>query len=285
MSRLRGILGLCLLAFALSVLATPSRAVFATECTPPITCQARCTQIYGAGSGLGTLEDFLKTCTFVNCNAQGYFNGVYENYQQCLKNKALEDEKVRLEAEKKAKEEAAKLAAEKKKNDEARINGKPYTTKVAFDKDVKAGDVLKARRGETIIITYSDGAEVRLFPGGSMKLTSFEMVDLVRGKALFMVNFLEWQRNKLKKKFEVRTSGGAGAVRGTKFQVNATATSATFRVIDGVVEVSNPKGDKTLEVSAGYSVVTRKNGKISKAKAFDVVKLEKELEIDSSGSK
>lgn len=255
-----------MLAFALSVLAIPSKTVFAAECVKPEACSSLAAEA-AASSGATDPADYIKTWMLVNCGADGYFHGAMLNYNSCLVTKAVEDKKALEEANRKKLEEA-------KKNEEAKKAGKPYVTKVEFGKDVKAGDILKAKRNETIVITYADGAEVRLSPGSSMKFTSFETVDLIRGKALFMVNFLEWQRNKARRQFEVRTSGGAGAVRGTKFQVNATSTSGTFKVVEGIVEVSNPEGDKKVEVGAGYSVVTRKSGKISKLKALNAKEIE-----------
>lgn len=239
---------------ALFVVALTSIPALANECVQPEACSSLAAKA-AAKSGAVDPADYIKTWTFVNCDAQGYFVGAMQNYQSCLATKAVEDKKLQDEAN--------------KKREEAKKAGKSYTTKKEFGKDVKAGDILKAARNETIVITYADGAEIRLLPGATMKLTSYETVDLIRGKAMFMVDFARWQANKIKRKFEVRTSGGAGAVRGTKFQVNATAVSTNFRVIEGAVEVSNLKKDKAVEVNAGFSAVIRKNGNISKPKPLD----------------
>jgi len=246
---------------ALFVVLMTSIPAFASECVQPEACSSLAAKA-AENSGANDPADYIKTWMFVNCGADGYFHGAMLNYNNCLATKAVEDKRLQDAAEKKKLEEA-------KKNEEAKKAGKPYTTKKEFGKDVKAGDILKAARNETIVITYADGAEVRLLPGATMKLTSYETVDLIRGKAMFMVNYLDWTTKKKLKQFEVRCSGGAGAVRGTKFQVSATAVSATFSVIEGTVEVSNLKGDKSVGVNAGYSAVVRKNGNVSKPKGLN----------------
>lgn len=215
----------------------------------------------------------MKTCTFVNCDAQGYFPGAWGNYQACLEIKSAED----------AAEQKRLRELEKRRIEQSAL-GKRFTTRMEFGKDVKVGDTVKAKRNETVIIVYPDGAEIRLMPNSTMRLTSLETVDLVRGKALFMVDFLKWKAKTIKNKFEVRCSGGAGAVRGTMFYVDAKGASATFRVIEGTVEVSNPKGGKTVEVNAGYLAVARKGGTVSSPKAFDVEKLKMDLGLDVGAS-
>lgn len=281
MNQWKGILGAGLLACALSFFVVPAKSVLATDCVMPESCSSLAAK---AAENFGATDpaDYIKTWMFVNCDAQGYFVGAMQSYQNCLAAKA-DEEKAQQEA-------AAKLAAEQKRAVEQQRKdndkkGKPYTTKLEFDKDVKAGDVLKAGKSETVVITYADGAQVTLLPGSSMKLTSLELVDLIRGKALFLFKVSGPFLGQWKTKFEVRTGEGVCAIRGTQFSVDAKATSMTVQVFESTVRVSDLKSEKMVEVNAGYSVVARKNGNISKPKAFDIAKLDKQADPSAAIAK
>ncbi len=267
----RTVLGVCLLAIALLVLAIPSTAVFATDCVMPEACSSLAAKA-AANFGASDPADYIKTWMFVNCDADGYFRGAMLNYNNCQATKAVEDKKLQDAADKKKEEEA-------KKNAEAKKAGKPYTTKMEFNKDVKPGDTITAKKNETIVIMFADGAQVVLNPNSSMTFLSDNLVSLKKGIFQFLLG--KW-KNQLKKKFEVKTSGAVLAIRGTTFLVNVKAVSTMVQLIEGTLDVSNIKGDKTIELNAGYSVVARKNGKISAPKAFDAEKLAKELGIDTS---
>ncbi len=259
---------------AFFVVALTSIPAFATECVMPEACSSLAAKA-AAASGATDPADYIKTWMFVNCDAQGYFVGAMQGYQSCLATKAAEEKKAQEEAEKKRLEEA-------KKNEEAKKAGKPYVTKVEFGKDVKAGDLLKAKRNETIIITYADGAKVILEPGASMKITSESLVLLLRGKIQFLMKDL---KGMFRKEYQYKGIPWAMAVRGTEFLVDVKPTCFTLWVLDGIVDVYDLKGENTIEVKAGYSVVARKNGKIPKLKKFDPKKLGKWYEAATENVK
>jgi hypothetical protein len=61
------------------------------------------------------------------------------------------------------------------------------------------------------------------------------------------------------RKFQVRRGASCGAVRGTKFSVEATGDETTFAVYEGTVEVGDLEGRKTVLVEAGFKVVVTKD--------------------------
>jgi len=78
------------------------------------------------------------------------------------------------------------------------------------------------------------------------------------------------------KKFEVRTQGGGGAVRGTEFLVfEDNKTGTEIIVLEGSVEMYGVKGEKTIIVNAGNKGTVTKDGKLSEPEKIDISNLEK----------
>jgi ferric-dicitrate binding protein FerR (iron transport regulator) len=57
----------------------------------------------------------------------------------------------------------------------------------------------------------------------------------------------------------VSRGGSCGAVRGTKFSVEAKGDETEFAVYEGAVEVGDLEGRKTVLVEAGFKVVVAKD--------------------------
>lgn len=166
--------------------------------------------------------------------------------------------------------------------------------------------------GDSIMTYGSSGAEIQTLDGrGTVQLGEYsefklqedtaekQVVELVRGKIYSAVDKADdlikilrdqseryaeelgksvadaekWFRRKFVKKFEMRTSCGGGAVRGTKFSVELkNGEEAEFAVHEGAVEVSDLRGEKTVLVEAGFKVVATKNGISEPAKIGEIVK-------------
>lgn len=80
----------------------------------------------------------------------------------------------------------------------------------------------------------------------------------------------------IQKKFEVRTQGGGGAVRGTEFLVfEDDKTGTEIIVLEGSVEMKGTKGEKTTIVNAGYKGTATKDGILSDPEKIDLSNLER----------
>ena len=80
----------------------------------------------------------------------------------------------------------------------------------------------------------------------------------------------------IQKKFEVRTQGGGGAVRGTEFLVfEDDKTGTEIIVLEGSVEMSGTKGEKIIIVNAGYKGTVTKDGILSDPEKLDLSKIER----------
>jgi hypothetical protein len=81
---------------------------------------------------------------------------------------------------------------------------------------------------------------------------------------------------KFGKKFEVRSSGGGGAVRGTRFISRLNQTGGMdLLVVEGCVEMKGTKEDKTVMVNAGYRCTASKDGILSEPRKVDLSNPEK----------
>ena len=77
--------------------------------------------------------------------------------------------------------------------------------------------------------------------------------------------------------FGFRTSGFAGAIRGTKFLIFEDEKAGTeVIVLEGIVEVKAIKGDdESILVYVGYRILVTKDGVISRPEKIDQAKIER----------
>ena len=67
--------------------------------------------------------------------------------------------------------------------------------------------------------------------------------------------------------YRVRSTTATVAVRGTEFLTSVTKTKTIVQVLDGLVSVSNLRGTKSVDVSAGYQTTVTKT-KLQPPKPF-----------------
>lgn len=135
---------------------------------------------------------------------------------------------------------------------------------------LRAGESIEVGPGGSARLFVADGdAEVALSENSKITVTRDQADDSF--EAMLSYGFARI-RAKLKnygKKFEVRTSGGSGAIRGTDFSVSATSDQSRFEVFEGVVWVHPDNSDKGVEVHAGEGCDILKDGGIQPVRPLD----------------
>lgn len=133
---------------------------------------------------------------------------------------------------------------------------------------VKIGPDFKLRKGEEIrtgptgeLVLQLDesGSRIHLGPDSAFtKLNNEDSgFDLSVGKLKAAI-----VRGAGSGRFSVRTATASVGVRGTEFEVLATAEATETRVYSGQVEVTPLKGQESVLVGAGQKVVVDKSGKV-----------------------
>lgn len=135
---------------------------------------------------------------------------------------------------------------------------------------LQSGDRLRTGPDGGAEFMLQDGtAAAQIGANTEMQLTLDDMgnavVDLSRGAFYAAVTPLLSRM----KRMEVRTSGGAGAVRGTRFVVHQTADSTEFMVLEGQVAVTPAGGGDTVLVDAGQRLVLRTGEEVMAPVAID----------------
>ena len=130
---------------------------------------------------------------------------------------------------------------------------------------VSAGEVATVRQGDTIHLSETATAQLRLQDGSAIDLeagTVLTVSELVTNDDSFRARFSQLTGKTFSQvvhllkpddAFEIRTPSSTASVRGTKFTVEVQSEEAThFSVTEGVVQVT--MGEQMVEVAAGYQV-------------------------------
>ena len=147
--------------------------------------------------------------------------------------------------------------------------------------DMKGDVYLKTKLGYVKIgldFKFRKGEEIRTGPTGELVLQldeSGSRIHLGPDSAFTRLNNedsgFELSVGKLKaaivrgvgtRRFSVRTETASVGVRGTEFEILATAEATETRVYSGQVEVTPLKGQESVLVGAGQKVVVDKSGKV-----------------------
>jgi len=214
----------------------------AAECTQPeYTCLQTC-------AGLPTLDQYEACST--SCNAQ--YQAAITQYNQCLQGPS------------EPKSPPALPRSSSSSRSEPIHTPTPKTKIYKFG-DLKKGDRVSTGKGEHAII-YVDarGSRVELEPNSTFIVVKPDEYQTLKGKFAFFFKKLERESNAA---FRVRSVTAVFAVRGTEFLASATKTKTVIQVLDGVVNVSNLKGTKSVDVSAGYQTTVTK-AKLQTPKPF-----------------
>jgi ferric-dicitrate binding protein FerR (iron transport regulator) len=123
---------------------------------------------------------------------------------------------------------------------------------------LRSGDRLRTGPNSGAEFLLQDGATAaQIGANTEMQLTLDDAgnaaVDLTRGAFYAAVAPLMSRV----KRMEVRTGGGSGAVRGTRFAVHQAADRTEFMVLEGQVEVTPVAGGDAVLVHAGQRLVLR----------------------------
>lgn len=120
-------------------------------------------------------------------------------------------------------------------------------------------EVRTGKHGELMLQVDSNGSKIRLHPN-----TVFIRSERDESTFELSVGTLKaWAVRVSQRRFSVRTSTSAVAVRGTEFEVRATAQATETRVYSGQVEVTPLAGGESILVGEGQKLIVEKSGKVS----------------------
>lgn len=125
--------------------------------------------------------------------------------------------------------------------------------RVASDSSaVAAGVRIDTAGGGKVRLFAANGAEVELSGNTSFQIETNDEISGFEGvlnRGFAQIRALV--REKLGRKFEVRTTGGTCSVRGTQFEIAADEAGSVVRVREGLVRVTAEAGGAVYELSAG----------------------------------
>ena len=121
-------------------------------------------------------------------------------------------------------------------------------------------------KGERATISLdARGSQVTLEPNSSFIFVKPDDYQTLKGK--FSFYFKRLQKGLTDPSYKVRIPWAVCSVRGTEFVTSVTKTKTTVQVLEGLVSVSNLKGTKSVDVSAGYQTTVTKT-KLQTPKPF-----------------
>ncbi|TSC58776.1 MAG: hypothetical protein Greene041619_322 [Candidatus Peregrinibacteria bacterium Greene0416_19] len=209
----------------------------AAECTQPeYTCLRTC--------ALPTLDQTIACST--SCNAQ--YQAAMAQYDQC----------VQGPSESKLPPPSPPPPSSFSSSSSSKSTHTTPTPKTKIYKfgDLKEGDRVTTGKGElATIYVDSRGSRAELEPNSAFIVVKPDEYKTLKGKFAFYFEKLSQGMNT---RFRVFTGTAVCAVRGTKFLTSVTKTKTVVQVLDGLVSVSNLKGTKSVEVSAGYQTTVTK---------------------------
>lgn len=188
-------------------------------------------------------------------------------------------------------------------------NGEQYTVNDSKGYLLEGGDVISTYAGGKIELQFLEGrGNLLLGENSRLKFSnndSVDVVDFVNGKVKIAVEkidsfekkmkeayenfksdvgslpesyeqFMNRQRAKMKKKFEVRIhSYGTASIRGTEFIVVSDNKGAELIVLEGEVEIKSSDGLKTLMIKTNQKGVFDIDDNLSEPQDIDLKTIEK----------
>lgn len=132
--------------------------------------------------------------------------------------------------------------------------------KIGLDFKFRKGEEIRTGpTGELVLQLDESGSRIHLGPDSAFARLNNEDsgFDLSAGKLKAAI-----VRGVGTRRFSVRTATASVGVRGTEFEILATADLTETRVYSGQVEVTPLKGQESVLVGAGQKVVVDKSGKV-----------------------
>lgn len=119
------------------------------------------------------------------------------------------------------------------------------------------GDKIETGADGRIDLVMKDGHKIHLEPHSTLTFEKDEVSYLAEGALAAMRKLI---KEKMGKKFEVRTPSAVTSVRGTEYSIQATPEGTTIEVHEGSVEVWDLKKIRSAVVEAGFKVFVPKDG-------------------------
>lgn len=137
------------------------------------------------------------------------------------------------------------------------------------------GDRVKSGPLGSAGLVLSDGTVLRLSHNSETTLSpdaqsgSSSLVELLKGLLLASVH------KQGRSTFQIHSSQGVAAVKGTQLQVEASDSQTEVKVLSGVVELSSPAGGAPLSIGAGEKAVSYADrvGGLKKMNAAEIASL------------
>lgn len=207
----------------------------AAECTQPeFTCLQTC-------AGLPTLDQYEACST--SCNAQ--YQAAMAQYNQCVQGPSEPTSPP------------PSLPPHSSSSSSVQPTHTPMPkTRIYTFGDLKEGDKVSTGKGEhATIYLDSRGSRVELEPNSTFLFVKSDDYQILKGKIAF---FFKKLQERMDTPIRVRSVTAIAGVRGTEFLTSATKTKTVIQVLDGLVRVSNLRGTKSVDVSAGYQTTVTK---------------------------
>ncbi|MGE5457273.1 MAG: FecR domain-containing protein [Methanococcaceae archaeon] len=136
--------------------------------------------------------------------------------------------------------------------------------KLHYDFESGGEDIMLGQKSAINIVTDEFGTHVPKFVRGNYYVTNNIVAEKYAEYQEELIAETNKLRNKLDKKFNIRTPTCALAVRGTEFTVNVDSTGKTIVcVFEGIVELTDPNHHALVTLTARTKGIVKDNGAIS----------------------
>ena len=124
------------------------------------------------------------------------------------------------------------------------IAGTDYETEAAVEKEIKSGDTIVTPQGVTMSVLMNDGSTFKINENSRLSITGtpnpgVDGLDLEDGELLAELGDISGE-------MKTTTPSGVVAVRGTEFNIRASASETTLTLVQGQANFSNQHGSVDL---------------------------------------
>lgn len=224
-------------------------------------CQLNYRSCFPECSHLPSYPTYEKEACLTQCNNEN--NERQQQYNMCLEQQQAEEQPVeepqQQPEEQPAEEPQQQLEEQPVEEPQQPRELEESTTGIKIYKagvDIKQGDTVTTGNNELAEIHFSDGSIAQLGENSNFTYESESDIKLTLGKIYLSIK----QALSGERRFRVRTTFATTAVRGTKFNMETDNTATVVQVTEGIVEVSDPSTNSTVEVNAGYKVTATDQG-------------------------
>lgn len=119
------------------------------------------------------------------------------------------------------------------------------------------GDKIQTGADGRIDLVMKDGHKIHMEPHSTLTFEKDEVSFLAEGE---MASMKKWIKEKMRKKFEVRTPAAICGVRGTEYSIHSARDGTAIEVHEGSVEVWDSKKTQSVIVEAGFKTFVPNDG-------------------------